>query len=608
MAPHSLDQRTVQRRLFVAVALPILLLTLLAASFLGLIAYLRTAAAWEQRTDATLSHATRILTLSVDQETGLRGYLLTNDIDFLAPYQRAAPRIEVALVSLENLVREDVLQRERLASVRKELQDWQAYATEVLATKQSSGALDEEIYRSGKRRMDAIRADLAAFMASEEAHRVERNARAASASNLVIALSLLGSLALGIILALSARQQIQQVAGEYGSALAASQVQARELEAGAARFEALFALAPVGIALLRDQTVLAANRAFVAMFGYGDVEAVLGQSWTRLVSSNKPESSQEPAAYLKEAHEGEQADQIGVRANGETFPFRVQMAQIDLHDGVAQVAYLVDQTAQRQLEQQVLQMQKLESMGRLAGGIAHDFNNLLTVITSAVDLAESTLAANRTALADLMLIRQTVDRGSALTRQLLAVASRQPSYPTEVNLNQLILELQPLLHLMLGSQVDLQLMLAPKLWQIEADQGQIEQVVLNLVVNARDAMPNGGRITIEATNVVVDDAAAQRNIRMASGPYVRLMVRDNGIGMSEEVQARLFEPFFTTKGPERGTGLGLATTYGIITQHHGHIAVASEPGQGTTFEVYLPPAAAKHEARAIGAEVTEDEP
>lgn len=545
-SPHSAKQRSVQRRLFVAVVLPMIVLVLLATSFLSLVVYGR-AITDTACSDAVIGTAIT-LTLLVDQETGLREYLPASEINFLASYEWADPPINRTLNHFMN--------------------------------------------RTGT--------DCAAFSATEAAIRDKRDDHVAIVTSLVIVASLMASVLLGIALVLLSRRVVQAASKERDAAPATNRMQASEIQPSAAHFEALFDHSPLGILLVRDGMVQAANRASVALFGYNHANLLLGRPWFRLIDPADHEALGAYLAQLSEPSETEGITITGIRANNTTFPIRVHVAQIQLHDGVAQVAYITDQTVQRQLEQQVLRMQKLESVGRLAGGIAHDFNNLLTVITSAVDLAESTLIANRTALADLTLIRQTVERGSALTRQLLAVASRQPSHPATIDLNELIRKLQPLLHLLVGRQVDLQTTTSATLWPIEADSTQIEQVLLNLVVNARDATPSGGSITIETENIVLDANSSQYDLAIPSGRYVRIAVRDTGSGMSAEVQARLFEPFFTTKGPDQGTGLGLATSYGIILQHRGYILVTSEPGHGTTFEILLPPATVSHEVRAIG--------
>jgi two-component system cell cycle sensor histidine kinase/response regulator CckA len=247
-----------------------------------------------------------------------------------------------------------------------------------------------------------------------------------------------------------------------------------------------------------------------------------------------------------------------------------------------------DVSDRKHLEAQLMQSQRLESVGRLAGGVAHDFNNLLTAIMGNTDLARDSLPAKHIARTDLDEIMKSSRRAAELTRQLLAFARRQIIEPHVIDLNQLILDMDKLLQRLIGAHVALIVHTDPGLWRIRADRGQIEQIVVNLAVNARDAMPAGGTLTIETRNVQLDHDYAHRHISVSPGRYVMLAVSDTGTGMDDETQAQIFEPFFSTKAPGHGTGLGLATCYGIVKQHGGNIWPYSEPGHGSTFKIYLP--------------------
>jgi PAS domain S-box-containing protein len=239
-------------------------------------------------------------------------------------------------------------------------------------------------------------------------------------------------------------------------------------------------------------------------------------------------------------------------------------------------------------QDQLIHAQKMEAVGRLAGGIAHDFNNLLTVIMGRADLVLGRLHGRHRLRRNLELILSAADSAASLTRQLLAFSRRQVLLPEVIDLNTVVVNVSTMLRWLIGEDIQVIIRLAPGLGYIKADPGQLEQVLMNLAVNARDAMPQGGQLTIETSNVVLDETYAREHIGVCAGEYVRLTVQDTGCGMSLETQTHIFEPFFTTKEPGKGTGLGLSTVYGIITQSGGDIRVVSLPGQGTTFTIDLP--------------------
>ena len=249
---------------------------------------------------------------------------------------------------------------------------------------------------------------------------------------------------------------------------------------------------------------------------------------------------------------------------------------------------MVDITERKLLENQLQQSRRMEAVGRLAGGIAHDFNNLLTIINGYAEMAVRRPSISRELTADIQQISNASERAAVLVRQLLAFSRKQVLQPKPLDLNAIVEGLDKLLSRLMGQDIVMTTHCCENIGTVKADPSQIEQVIMNLVVNARDAMPNGGRLTIETANVELDANYARDHASVKPGPYVMLAVSDTGIGMDQETQAHIFEPFYTTKGGSRGTGLGLSTVYGIVKQSGGYIWVYSEPGKGTTFKVYLP--------------------
>jgi PAS domain S-box-containing protein len=279
---------------------------------------------------------------------------------------------------------------------------------------------------------------------------------------------------------------------------------------------------------------------------------------------------------------------LALRRDGTEAAVELAVAPIRLGNSWIFSAFIRDISERNQLEQQLRQAQKMEAVGRLAGGIAHDFNNLLTAIFGYADLLAEDLPPDSPGQADVKEIRTAATRASALTRQLLAFSRQQVLQPVVLNVIDVVGDLESMLQRVLGEDVELEAHFAADLGNIRADQGQLEQVILNLAVNARDAMPTGGKLTIETANVVLDEHYAQTHRPVVPGRYVMIAVSDTGVGMDAATQARIFEPFFTTKEPGKGTGLGLATAYGIVKQSGGYIWVYSEVGRGATFKIYLP--------------------
>ena len=331
------------------------------------------------------------------------------------------------------------------------------------------------------------------------------------------------------------------------------------------------------------------------MFGYGDDE-VLGQPVEMLYMGGGEETRR-----LRERLEGEG----GVRdyetalrtKTGRPVTGAVSLAMLRNASGeiTGTVAVITDVTDRRLLEDSLRLSQKMEAVGRLAGGIAHDFNNLMTVIIGRSQLILRRLRDEDPLRREIELFGKTAERAARLTHQLLAFSRQQVLQPKVLDLNAVVENMDSLLRRLIGEDIELRTIRAPGLARVTADPGQLEQVIVNLAVNARDAMSRGGKLTIETANAVLDEAYARTHSAARSGPHVLLAVSDTGTGMDEATRARIFEPFFTTKEPGKGTGLGLATVYGIVKQSGGNIWVYSEPGGGTTFKIYLPVAEGEEE-------------
>ncbi len=356
------------------------------------------------------------------------------------------------------------------------------------------------------------------------------------------------------------------------------------------RSAALNAAADAMVITDRHATVVWINPAFTALTGYGPEDAI-GRNPRDLIKSG----AQAQAFYRRLwetilAGEVWRGELVNRRKDGSTYSEDQSITPVK--DARGEITHFIgikrDLTEQKRLEAQFLQAQKMESVGRLAGGVAHDFNNLLTVINGTAALALSSVRAGDPLREDLHGILRAGERAVSLTKQLLAFSRKQLMKPEVLDLGSLVANMRAMLPRLIGEDVELIVLGAEKLGSVRADPGQLEQVVLNLVVNARDAMPGGGRLTIETRNVDLDQAHASEHPSVHAGPHVMLAVSDTGIGMDEATRARIFEPFFTTKESGKGTGLGLATVYGIVKQSGGSIWAYSEVGQGTTFKIYLP--------------------
>jgi len=335
--------------------------------------------------------------------------------------------------------------------------------------------------------------------------------------------------------------------------------------------------------------IIFVNPAFTKMTGYNEAEAIgktprilQGPLTDKTVLSRLRQNLERGQAFAGEA--------INYRKDGTEFNLEWQIAPLRNVSGKIThfVAIQRDITERKQFEARLLQSQKMETVGKLAGGFAHEFNSILTAIIGQSELLLGDLPTGSPLAKSATEISKAAARAAKLTRQLLAYGRKQFLQPESLNLNRVIAGMESMFHHLMGGDVDTQIVPALDLHEVMADAGQIEQVIMNMLINARDSMPNGGKLTLETANVTFDQESVGRNPELKPGDYAMLSITDTGIGMSAEVKARVFEPFFTTKDVGQGTGLGLSTCYGIVKQSGGHISVYSEPGRGTTFKIYLP--------------------
>jgi PAS domain S-box-containing protein len=377
----------------------------------------------------------------------------------------------------------------------------------------------------------------------------------------------------------SARELVTRVRAHLDAARARTSA----LRASETRFRRLAESGIIGITI-SDATgrVLEANDTFLGMAGSSREDLLAGRIvWQFLAPGGRSRgAASADAAPPGRAWEGEYR-----RKDGRPVPVLVAVAPLENGESIS---ISLDLSERKRLEEQFRQAQKMEAVGRLAGGIAHDFNNVLSVVLSYSELIGAELEPDEPLRADVEEIRTAALRATDLTRQLLAFSRQQILEPKLLSLNRTLAGMERMLRRLLGADIALTILHGAELWNVEADPGQIEQIVMNLAVNARDAMPEGGKLTIQTGNVELDEEYARAHHDVPAGAYVMLAVSDTGTGMDAETQARIFEPFFTTKEKGKGTGLGLATVFGIVKQSRGHIWVYSEPGKGTTFKIYFP--------------------
>jgi signal transduction histidine kinase/CHASE3 domain sensor protein len=547
-----------------------------------------------------------------------RGFVLSNNPNYVAEFNESRDRIGPALDELIETTRDNPVQTHLLEDSRELIARRLAVSGELVrlhAAGDSAGIAALNVKSEGRAAMDAISANFDRLAAEEQRLLAIRSAGSRLTRIILLGIDLVGALLILLLAAILIRD-VRRSSRTLQTSLTASRAENETLEAAVAeRTEHLLAaheelrrsasvlqgtfnsMAEAVLVIDTKGAVLLANAAAKRMLRYQAGMTIYQLRQTSVVyhaDGSTPMSQDEmPAAC---ALRGEQFDgkEFIARPLRDRPPVHLVVSGAPLHDafGAISGAALVyhDITAARDTERKLQQAQKLDAIGKLTGGVAHDFNNMLTVITGTTETLVAGLARQPELQSVARLIDDAAERCAELIQHLLAFARRQTLQPRNVDINNAVLDVAKLLRPTLGEQIEIETVLEPGNTTSHIDPSQLANSVLNMAINARDAMPDGGKLLLETRNVVLDEAYAQANPEVRAGPYVMLAVSDTGTGMAAEIRDKAFEPFFTTKEVGKGSGLGLSMVYGFVKQSGGHIKIYSEPGHGTTIRLYLPPA------------------
>ena len=534
--------------------------------------------AWVLHTYQVMEQAREILGDVLDAESGQRGYLLTHKSEYLTPYRDSVAAAQRDIATFEKLTADNERQQIRIAQLRAVVDERfgaldRTLSVGTAATPQSPALLSA--LNDGKAKMEAVRSIIAGALDEERALLSERIAARHDAESREIT-SVLAATAAGLFIVLFAALMLIR----NNMRLTKSEA---ERDKQAALLQATLDNIRDGVAVFDNaERLVAFNSNFFGCMGFPSEMAVVGQPMSRFIDHAR--GRKEVAIQELPFASGETGGNYSNIAIDNRF---VEAYRNHVPNGGFLVACL-DVTARVRSEVALRQSQKMETIGQLTGGVAHDFNNLLQVISANLDLLAGEMQKDSRIGGRLQNAISAVERGSRLTAQLLAFARRQTLAPRATNLGRLIQDMTDLLRRTLGERVEVESIVAGGLWNTLVDQNQLENAILNLAINSRDAMPDGGKLTVEVANAFLDEAYARAHSEVAPGQYVMVAVSDTGTGMPAEVAARAFDPFFTTKPEGKGTGLGLSQVYGFVKQSGGHIKIYSERGEGTTIKLYLP--------------------
>jgi signal transduction histidine kinase/CHASE3 domain sensor protein/ActR/RegA family two-component response regulator len=570
-------------RIAVGVALAVLF-AMIALLFVRFGQQFEEARVWVRHTYNAINATHTLNEALLDSETSQRGYLITGSRDYLSAYMRARDRVPTSQAELRRLTMDNPAQQTRLDRLEPLVQQKLEELAKTIRLRDDAGFQEtqrEVQTHFGRNLMREIQTIIDQMSAEEDQLLRMRQGEAQAAQKRTLAmLGLGGVLAFGVMAGsglVLRREERRRRAAE------------REALASATQLRTSFDGLSHGIAVFGgDRRLIEWNRCLIELLDIPDAvirKGVTYEDLTRAIDPDLFESADQIAHDVRAAGSREAVVHEATSKGGRNFEFRRTM----LPGGDGFILTVTDVTAQRKAELVQRDNQKMQALGHLTGGVAHDFNNLLTVVMGNLDLLRKRLPDDPEIARRLDDAIASAVRGANLTRHLLAFARRQPLEPRPINLNRLVADLvNSMLRRTLGEEIAIQAVESGGLWPAFADPAQVENAVLNLALNARDAMPKGGRLTIEISNQMLDHHYARLNPEVEPGAYVMIAVTDTGTGMSPETVSHAFEPFYSTKEEGKGTGLGLSQVYGFAKQSKGHVKIYSELGQGTTVKLYLP--------------------